>query len=60
MIREDQLFELMSDQRSVDVLETLGVDVEFLRTMQLITFEDFEMNVLVTLLGGLVWCRSLF
>ena len=39
MITEEELSELMTESNSVEVLETIGVDVNFLQTLQVKTYE---------------------
>merc|ERR1712232_199922 len=59
LISEEELNELMTDGKSVDVLETLGVDVNFLQTMQVMTYETPETTVPIPdLLEQMLMCRQ--
>lgn len=58
LITEDELNEVMIDPSSVQVLETIGVDVEFLQTLQVKTYEDPNAQVPIhEILDQMLTCR---
>jgi hypothetical protein len=58
-ISEEELNELMTEAKSVDVLETLGVDVTFLQTLQVMTYEAPGKTVAIPdLLEQMLMCRE--
>jgi len=59
MITEEELSELMTEPKSVEVLEALGVDVNFLQTLQVMTYEfpDAEVSI-PDLMDQMLMCRE--
>lgn len=58
LITEEELNEVMIDPRSVAVLERIGVDVTFLQTLQVMTYEDPEATVPIhEILDQMLTCR---
>ena len=58
MISEDELNELMCSEDSVEVLEALGIDISFLQTLQVMTFEEPDTTVAIpAILEQMLACR---
>jgi voltage-gated sodium channel len=58
LISEDELNEVMVDPLSVAVLEKIGVDVFFLQTLQVMTYEDPDTQVPIhEILDQMLSCR---
>eukprot|EP00931_Biecheleriopsis_adriatica_P021903 TRINITY_DN14197_c0_g1_i1.p1 TRINITY_DN14197_c0_g1~~TRINITY_DN14197_c0_g1_i1.p1 ORF type:complete len:770 (-),score=142.26 TRINITY_DN14197_c0_g1_i1:95-2404(-) len=59
MIVHEELSELMADANAVSVLENIGIDVEYLSSMQCMIFEDADTEVAVEhILEQMLLCRS--
>jgi Ca2+-binding EF-hand superfamily protein len=59
MISEEELNELMTEETSVRVLEALGVDINFLQTLQVMTYEVPEIGVPIPeLMEQMLMCRQ--
>ena len=58
MITEEELNEVMVDPKSLAVLESIGVDVVFLQTLQVMTYEDPDARVpIYDILDQMLLCR---
>eukprot|EP00928_Gymnodinium_smaydae_P089247 TRINITY_DN7323_c0_g1_i1.p1 TRINITY_DN7323_c0_g1~~TRINITY_DN7323_c0_g1_i1.p1 ORF type:complete len:668 (+),score=96.61 TRINITY_DN7323_c0_g1_i1:68-2071(+) len=58
LISEDELNEVMTSEKSVEVLESIGVDVSFLQTLQVMTYEDPDAVVPIhEILHQMLTCR---
>merc|ERR1712125_151295 len=58
LITEEELNEVMIDPKSVQVLERIGVDVAFLQTLQVMTYENPDATVPIhDILDQMLTCR---
>lgn len=58
LISEDELNELMCDDKSVHVLDAMGIDIPFLQTLQVMTYEDPDTTIPISeILDQMLTCR---